>query len=84
GLYILGTIALNFVASPDTINSASGLMEAFEIIGLRFGWEWFPRLMAFLLTFADLAAVSIWLLAPVVMFFKCTPRGILPEWLHKT
>ncbi|MDE5035674.1 amino acid permease, partial [Francisella tularensis] len=18
------------------------------------------------------------------MFFKCTPRGILPEWLHKT
>ncbi|APA83706.1 APC family permease [Francisella tularensis] len=84
GLYILGTIALNLVASPDTINSASGLMEAFEIIGHRFGWEWFPRLMAFLLTFAELAAVSIWLLAPVVMFFKCTPRGILPEWLHKT
>lgn len=49
GLYILGTIALNLVASPDTINSASGLMEAFEIIGHRFGWEWFPRLMAFYL-----------------------------------
>ncbi|AIT09904.1 amino acid transporter [Candidatus Francisella endociliophora] len=84
GLYILGTVALNLVASPNSINSASGLMEAFEIIGQRFGWDWFPRLMAFLLTFAELAAVSIWLLAPVVMFFKCTPKGILPEWLHKT
>ncbi|API87426.1 APC family permease [Francisella uliginis] len=84
GLYILGTVALNLVASPDTINSASGLMQAFEVIGNRFGWDWFPRLMAFLLTFAELAAVSIWLLAPVVMFFKCTPKGILPEWLHKT
>ncbi|MDE5032061.1 amino acid permease, partial [Francisella tularensis] len=29
-------------------------------------------------------AVSFWLLAPVVMFFKCTPRVILPEWLHQT
>lgn len=84
GLYILGTVALNLVASPDTINSASGLMQAFEVISQRFGWDWFPRLMAFLLTFAELAAVSIWLLAPVVMFFKCTPKGILPEWLHKT
>ena len=39
--------------------------------------------MAFLLTFAEFAAVSIWLLAPVIMFFKCTPKGILPNWLHK-
>ncbi|QIV94032.1 APC family permease [Allofrancisella frigidaquae] len=84
GLYILGTVALNLVSSPDSINGTSGLMTAFEIIGHRFDWAWFPKLMAFLLTFAELAAVSIWLLAPVVMFFKCTPRGILPEWLHKT
>ncbi|MBD5784336.1 amino acid permease, partial [Francisella tularensis] len=62
----------------------SGLMEAFEIIGHRFGWEWLPRLMAFIRSFAELAAESIWLLETVVMFFKCTPRGILPEWLHKT
>ena len=83
-LYILGTVALNLVASPDSINGAAGLMQAFEIIGQRFDLEWFPRFMAFLLTFAEFAAVSIWLLAPVIMFFKCTPKGILPAWLHKT
>lgn len=84
GLYIFGTVALNLVASPDSINGAAGLMQAFEIIGQRFGLDWFPRFMAFLLTFAEFAAVSIWLLAPVIMFFKCTPKGILPNWLHKT
>lgn len=84
GLYILGTVALNLVASPDDIGKASGLMTAFEIIGHQFHWAWFPKLMAFLLTFAEFAAVSIWLLAPVIMFFKCTPKGILPDWLHKT
>lgn len=28
--------------------------------------------------------MSIWLLAQVVMFFKCIPKGILSEWVHKT
>ncbi|MBD2809118.1 hypothetical protein IDZ49_10100, partial [Francisella tularensis] len=41
-------------------------------------------LLVLLLTFVMLFAVSIWRLASVVMFFKCPPRGILPEWLYKT
>ncbi|MCF6776720.1 APC family permease [Thiotrichales bacterium 19X7-9] len=84
GLYILGTIALNLVASPAHIESAAGLMQAFDIVGQEFKIGWFAKLMSFLLTFAEFAAVSIWLLAPVIMFFKCTPKGILPDWLHKT
>ncbi|MCF6766687.1 APC family permease [Thiotrichales bacterium 19S3-7] len=84
GLYILGTIALNLVASPSHIESAAGLMQAFDIVGQEFEIGWFAKLMSFLLTFAEFAAVSIWLLAPVIMFFKCTPKGILPDWLHRT
>lgn len=83
GLYILGTIALNLVASPDTINSSSGLMEAFEIIGHRFGWEWFPRLMAFTY-FCRAGCCEYLAFSACCNVFKCTPRGILPEWLHKT
>ncbi|TNF68359.1 MAG: amino acid permease [Gammaproteobacteria bacterium] len=84
GLYILGTVALNLVASPSHIESAAGLMQAFNIVGHEFNIEWFAKLMSFLLTFAEFAAVSIWLLAPVIMFFKCTPKDVLPDWLHKT
>jgi glutamate:GABA antiporter len=83
-LYILGTIALGLVESPDNIQKTTGLMQAFDIVGKQLHVEWFSRAMSFLLTFAELAAVSIWLLAPVIMFFKCVPQGILPNWLHKT
>lgn len=83
-LYILGTVALNLVASPSHIGNAAGLMQAFDIVGKEFNIGWFSKLMSFMLTFAEFAAVSIWLLAPVIMFFKCTPRRILPDWLHKT
>ena len=83
-LYILGTVAINFIASPEEIESAAGLVQAFDIVGQEFHIYWFSKTMSFLLTFAEFAAVSIWLLAPVIMFFKCIPKGILPNWLHRT
>ncbi len=83
GLYILGTISLNILSKPSAIQKASGLLSAFSIVDARYHIAWFTRVMAFLLTFAEFAAVSIWLLAPVIMFFKCTPKGILPNWLHR-
>lgn len=83
-IYILGTIALGLVESPENIQKTTGLMQAFDIVGKQLHIEWFSKMMSFLLTFAELAAVSIWLLAPVIMFFKCVPQGVLPGWLHKT
>ena len=83
-LYILGTIALNLVASPNHIDNAAGLMQAFDIIAQELHMPWFTKVISFMLTFAEFAAVSIWLLAPIIMFFKCTRRGILPDWFHQT
>ncbi len=28
--------------------------------------------------------MSIWLIATIVIFFKCTQKGLLPQWCHKT
>ncbi|MCX7125233.1 MAG: APC family permease [Gammaproteobacteria bacterium] len=83
-LYILGTIALNIILSPGDIRKASGLMNAFQLVFLLFHMQWMTRVIAFMLVFAELAVVSIWLVAPIVMFFKCTPKGLLPNWFHKT
>jgi len=82
--YILGTVAINIVIPSDHISQTSGLIEAFSLLGNKLGVSWLAHVVAFLLTFAELAAVSLWLLAPIVMFFKCTPKGVLPNWLHKT
>jgi len=82
-LYVLGTIAMNILLSPAQIQETSGLMHTFYVIGIKFNLPWLSQLFAFLLTFAELAALAVWLLAPVTMFFKCTPKGILPDTLHK-
>lgn len=83
-LYILGTMAMNILLSPTQIQETSGLMHSFAAIGMKFHLPWFSQTFAFLLTFAELAALAVWLLAPITMFFKCTPAGVLPEVLHKT
>lgn len=82
-LYVLGTLAVNIFAAPETIQKASGVIQTFSIVNQLFHITWFTKVIAGLLTFAELAAVVVWLLAPVIMFFKCTPRGIMPDWMHK-
>lgn len=83
-LYVLGTVAMNIIATPDELQKASGLMQAFELVNQRLGIPWLTPIIGFILIFSELAAVSIWLLAPIIMFFKCIPKGILPEWFHQT
>lgn len=82
--YVLGTIAVNIIVSPDDIHKASGLMHAFQLIFSTLHIPWMTRGVAFMLIFAELGVVSIWLIAPITMFFKCTPVGLLPNWFHKT
>lgn len=84
GIYVLGTLAMSFLLSPADIAKTSGLMEALAMVDLQFHVPWFTRVLAFFLTFAELAAITMWILAPIVMFFKCSPPGILPAWLQRT
>lgn len=83
-LYTLGTLAMNVLVDPASISSASGLMQSFSIIDNKFHTTWLTRFFAFLLTFSELAAITVWLLAPAIMLFKCAPKGVFPDWLHKT
>lgn len=83
-LYVTGTLSMNILAAPAELLKTSGLMQTFAIIDQKFNISWLSRIIAGCVTFAELAAIVVWLLAPVIMFFKCTPRGIVPEWMHKT
>ena len=82
--YTFGTLAMNVIATPAEITNTGGLMQTFSIIDIKLHMPWLTRPLAGMLTFADLAAVVVWLLAPVIMFFKCTPKGILPNWFHRS
>ncbi len=82
-LYVIGTLAMNVLAKPAELHQTTGIMQAFAIVDQKFDLSWMSRSIAGCLTFAELGAIVVWLLAPVIMFFKCTPRGILPDWMHK-
>jgi len=83
-LYVLGTFSMNILAAPSTIQKTSGLMHVFTIISQTYHLTYLTRMIIFLLVFSQIAAIIVWLLAPIIMFFKCTPQGILPKWLHKS
>lgn len=81
-LYTLGTVAINFILTPNNIQNTTGLMQTFVLISHELHLLWLPRLIAFLLVFAELGALSIWLIAPIIMLFEQTPKGLIPDWLH--
>lgn len=81
-LYVLSTLAMNFIADPESLAKTTGMMQAFHIIDIKFNISWFTQWIAFLLVFSEYAAIGIWIVAPVIMFFNCTPKGILPNKLH--
>lgn len=82
--YALGTVAMNYIASPEEIQNTTGLINVFNIIGHKLGYPWLTQLVALLITFSEIGGIIVWLLVPVIMFFKATERGILPAFLHRT
>ncbi|HLX54290.1 MAG TPA: amino acid permease, partial [Aquella sp.] len=83
-LYVGGTFAVNVLASPEDVAKSFGFIQFFNVIDIKFKLPWITHMIAFLLCFADIASMTVWLLASVIVFFKCTPRGILPSLMHKT
>ena len=69
-LYILGTMAMNILLSPTQIQETSVLMNSFDAIWMKFHLPWFDQTVVFLLIFAELAALAVWLLAPIPMFLN--------------
>lgn len=82
-LYVLGTFSMNILATPEMLQQTSGFVQTFAVIDRKFHLAGLSQFIATAISIAELAAIVVWLLAPVIMFFSCTPRGILPDWLHK-
>ncbi len=52
-------------------------------MGVKFDLPYLARFIALLISVSELAALMLWILAPAVMFFKSTERGILPDFFHR-
>lgn len=81
--YVVATISMNVLMSPESIQKTTGLMHTFVVMGQKFHITWISQMMGALIVFSEMGALSIWLLVPAVMFFKTTQPGIIPGWLHR-
>lgn len=81
--YALATLAMDFIIDAKEIKDTTGLISAFELVGAKLHIPGLARFVSALITVSELSALMIWLLAPAIMFFKVTPRGVLPDFLHK-
>ena len=83
GIYIIGTVAVTFIISPDKIGAASGIMDAVKLLGDQLHIGWLVFLVAFTLTIGNFGGISVWAIAPLKMLFESTKEGIFPEYLTK-
>jgi amino acid transporter len=81
--YVFATFAMNLVLSPSAVKETTGLVRAFELIGIKLHITGLARFIAAFIALSEISALMLWLLAPAIMFFKATPRGILPDFLHR-
>lgn len=81
--YIVGSLAINVILSPDSLNNTTGLMEALEAISHKLDIVWLSGALIFFLLLVEFGALIIWLIAPTIMLFECTTPGVLPKSMQK-
>lgn len=81
--YALATLAMQLIVNPAEIHNTTGLVKSFHLVGQKLHLPFLARFLAAFLAISELAALSLWLLLPAIMFFKTTDKGILPEFFHR-
>ena len=79
GIYIIGTVAMTFIMSPDKIGAVSGIMDAVKLVSGQLNVPWLVAVVAITLTIGNFGGISIWVVGPIKILFESTKNGILPE-----
>ena len=88
GAYILGSLAICLVASPELITKA-GVKDAGYVVYKILAENWglngkiFVQLYALILTISSIAAFVVWLESPIRAMFSEVPSGTFPKFLTK-
>ena len=86
--YVIGSVAVLLVASPETIQEA-GVKDAayvvYEILADNFGLNGkiIIRIYALILTITSVAAYIVWMESPLRALFSEVPEGAFPKVLTK-
>jgi len=87
--YILGSVAVSLVASPDVLTDA-GLKDATYVVHLILADNWglngriVVRFYSAVLLITSIAAYVVWIESPIRAMFAAVPKGAFPEFLTRT
>lgn len=79
GIYIIATVAVTLMISPNEIGAASGIMDALKLITTKLHIEPLLIITAILITLGNIGGLSIWVVIPIKMFFESVREGLLPK-----
>ncbi|MEQ6360557.1 amino acid permease [Thermoanaerobacter thermohydrosulfuricus] len=83
GIYIIGTVAITFIISPEKIGAASGIMQAVELISKEINLSFLVPLFVITIVIGSLGGIGVWVLGPIKMLFESTKEGIFPKFFTK-
>ncbi|MHC4433100.1 MAG: amino acid permease [Planctomycetota bacterium] len=87
--YILGSMAVSLVASPDVLTEA-GLKDATYVVHVILADNWglngrmVVRFYSAVLLVTSVAAYVVWIESPIRAMFAAVPKGTFPEFLTRT
>lgn len=79
-IYIIGTVAMTMILSPDKIGSASGIMAAMKLLSSELNFPFLLTGMAIMITLGNFGGVGVWIIGPIKMLFESTRQGVFPEF----
>lgn len=82
-VYILGTVAIAAVVPKETLSLSSGLVQAFQVFFLSFGWAWVVPVLALFLFIGSLASINTWTVGPAKGMLVTAEDHFLPETLKE-
>ena len=82
-LSVLGTLAIAIVIPQKEINLVSGGMEAIAFFLRSYGLNWAVPIVALMVTFGALGAMSTWTAGPSKGLLAAAQDGDFPPILHK-
>ncbi len=84
-MYVVGSLAMTMVLTPDQITASSGLFDALSAAAHNLGiGAWLPQLLAIGIAVSLFGGTVLYVAQPVKMLFGSVRKGVFPEKLMKT
>ncbi|WP_084477514.1 APC family permease [Actinokineospora enzanensis] len=83
-IFILPALAISWVVPGDELSLTAGVMQAFDSVLGKFGWQWLTPVIGILLVTASLGGMLTWLAGPSRgLLLISRQEGYLPPFLQR-